>query len=232
MLKSPPSSNWRIALPRGATAVPIARAMVRCALQDLGTTADRTTAQLLTAELVANALKHTSGDHPIELVVERGPDGCQVEVHDGDTVLVEGLGEPMPMAMPMPMPMAMPAVGPGEPLLMTGPGATGSGTPVPLAEPGDVPLATPPAAETEPDVEPDVEGEAEATGPDAAPATAAVAPAAPTVPVAATAPPAPAIRNRGLLLVRSLSSASGCRRTQDGKAVWFTLPEVHQPRRS
>ncbi|UZJ33774.1 ATP-binding protein [Streptomyces endophytica] len=194
MLETPPSSNWRIALPRGATAVPIARAMVRCALQDLGTTADRTTAQLLTAELVANALKHTGGDHPIELVVERGPDGCQVEVHDGDTVLVEGLGEPAPMAM------LMSAAGPGEPLPMTGPRATGPGTTGPgTTEPGT-------------------------TGP-GAPLPA------PAAPVAATAPRVPAIRNRGLLLVRSLSSGSGCRRTQDGKAVWFTLPEVHRTRR-
>ncbi|MFF4284868.1 ATP-binding protein [Streptomyces sp. NPDC001739] len=185
MLESPPPSSWRIALPRGATAVPVARAMVRCALQDLGTTADRTTAQLLTAELVANALKHTSDGHPIELVVELRPDGCQVEVHDGDEVLFEGLGEPLSVA------------GAGAPRALSGPD-----TPSRRDEPGDEP-GNAPVAVTAP------------------PASA---------PIRATAP-APAIRNRGLLLVRSLSSASGCRRTGRGKAVWFTLPEVHQPRR-
>ncbi|MFD8544231.1 ATP-binding protein [Streptomyces sp. NPDC059649] len=209
MLESSSPSTWRIALPREATAVPIARAMVRCALQDLGSTADRTTAQLLTAELVTNALKHTSADHPIELVVERGPDGCRVEVHDGDTVLVEGLGEPLPLPLPLPVPLPTPTsrptptptptsvptsmrtsmVGSGEPRPMTGTGAT-----LPSAEPGDVALAT---------TDPRAGAEAGAgTG----------------------------TRNRGLLLVRSLSSGSGCRRTRHGKAVWFTLPELHPAR--
>ncbi|WP_030806794.1 ATP-binding protein [Streptomyces sp. NRRL S-337] len=208
MLESPPPSSWRIALPRGATAVPIARAMVRCALQDLGTTADRTTAQLLTAELVANALKHTRDGHPIELVVERGPDGCRVEVHDGDAVLFEGLGESLPMAIPLALALPLPAVGPGEPVSMTGTGASlaisGPDTPSPLDEPGDE----------------------RGDGPGDVP-VAVTAPPAPA-PVSA---PTPAIRSRGLLLVRSLSSASGCRRTGQGKAVWFTLPEVHRPRR-
>lgn len=180
MPETPSPSTWRIVLPREATAIPIARAMVRCALQDLEITADRSTAQLLTAELVSNALKHTSDGHPIELVVERGPDGCQVEVHDGDTVLVEGLGEPMPISVPTPMPMPVP---------------------VPVVEPGEPSSATPAAV------------------------AAATAPPA-------SAPPAttPTPRTRGLVLVRSLSSDSGCRRTRHGKAVWFTLPEVHRPR--
>ncbi|MFB6436181.1 hypothetical protein ACFCVY_05260 [Streptomyces sp. NPDC056411] len=37
-----------------------------------------------------------------------------------------------------------------------------------------------------------------------------------------------AARGRGLVLVRSLSSGSGCRPTADGKAVWFTLPELRR----
>ncbi len=194
--------------------------MVRCALQDLGTTADRTTAQLLTAELVANALKHTSDGHPIELVVELRPDGCQVEVHDGDEVLFEGLGEPLAMVRPLPLPLSLPAVGPGKPLPMAGAGApralSGPDEPAPAAEPS--PLTEPrDAPRNEPGDEP---GNAP---------VAVTAPPA-SAPTRATAP-APAIRNRGLLLVRSLSSASGCRRTGRGKAVWFTLPEVHQPRR-
>ncbi|MFG2532524.1 ATP-binding protein, partial [Streptomyces sp. NPDC048516] len=97
MLEPPAPSTWRITLPRGATAVPIARAMVRTAMQDLRATADRTTAQLLTAELVANALKHTCDTDPIELVVELGPAGCRIEVHDSDPLLVRGLGGPLPL---------------------------------------------------------------------------------------------------------------------------------------
>ncbi|WP_443033767.1 hypothetical protein [Streptomyces sp. CA2R101] len=38
-------------------------------------------------------------------------------------------------------------------------------------------------------------------------------------------------RGRGLLLIRFLSSASGCRPTPRGKAVWFTLPELRRSRR-
>lgn len=113
--------------------------------QDLEATADRTTAQLLTAELVANALKHTHDPDPIELVVDLGPAGCRVAVHDGDRVLVEGVGEP-----------------PADPT-------------------GDE------------------------TAPDGA-------------------------HGRGLLLIRSLSSASGCHPTSRGKAVWFTLPESRRRR--
>lgn len=82
-------ASWRIALPHTTAAVPIARALVRSALADIegGETgaADRDTAELLTAELVANAVEHTAGDGPIELVVELlpAPGGCQIEVHDG-----------------------------------------------------------------------------------------------------------------------------------------------------
>jgi anti-sigma regulatory factor (Ser/Thr protein kinase) len=78
------SASWRIALPHSAAAVPVARALVRTALADLQHGADCDTAELLTAELVANAVEHTAGDSPIELVVELLPSGCQVEVHDPD----------------------------------------------------------------------------------------------------------------------------------------------------
>ncbi|WP_405620383.1 ATP-binding protein [Streptomyces sp. NBC_00076] len=80
------SASWRIALPHSAAAVPVARALVRTALAELSHGADRDTAELLTAELVANAVEHTTGDAPIELVVELLPTGCQVEVHDADPV--------------------------------------------------------------------------------------------------------------------------------------------------
>ncbi|MFF5444196.1 ATP-binding protein [Streptomyces sp. NPDC012888] len=65
----------------------MARALVRTALAESdGPSADSDTAELLTAELVANAVEHTSREVPIELVVELGAHGCQVEVHDGDPV--------------------------------------------------------------------------------------------------------------------------------------------------
>ncbi|MGJ5758138.1 ATP-binding protein [Streptomyces galbus] len=85
-LHEPPASpaSWRIALPHSAAAVPVARALVRTALTELEHGADSDTAELLTAELVANAVEHTAGDGPIELVVELLPTGCQVEVHDRD----------------------------------------------------------------------------------------------------------------------------------------------------
>ncbi|MGP4000327.1 ATP-binding protein [Streptomyces sp. 8N706] len=73
---------WRIDLPHTTAAVPLARALIRSALAELDEPADRDTAELLTAELVANAVNHTHGDEPIELVVELLAGGCQIEVHD------------------------------------------------------------------------------------------------------------------------------------------------------
>lgn len=80
----PAPSSWRIALPHSAAAVPVARALVRTALAEVEHGADSDTAELLTAELVANAVEHTAGADPIELVVRLLPGGCQVEVHDPD----------------------------------------------------------------------------------------------------------------------------------------------------
>ncbi|MEU8028219.1 ATP-binding protein [Streptomyces sp. NPDC049099] len=77
-------ASWRIALPHTTAAVPVARALVRTALTEVEHPADCDTAELLTAELVANAVEHTAGRGPIELVVELLPTGCQVEVHDPD----------------------------------------------------------------------------------------------------------------------------------------------------
>ncbi|MFE9045037.1 ATP-binding protein [Streptomyces sp. NPDC012421] len=85
-----PGACRRIRLPRTTAAVPVARALVRTALGEIDpVTTDRPdldTAELLTAELVANAVEHTSGDGPIELVIEllAAPGGCQIEVHDPD----------------------------------------------------------------------------------------------------------------------------------------------------
>ncbi|WP_030758532.1 ATP-binding protein [Streptomyces griseus] len=88
-----------VRLPRTTAAVPLARALVRAALDasdaagasggavaEAAGRPDRDTAELLTAELVANAVEHTTGDGPIELFVEllAAPGGCQIEVHDPD----------------------------------------------------------------------------------------------------------------------------------------------------
>ncbi|MDH2391117.1 ATP-binding protein [Streptomyces sp. HNM0663] len=132
---APGHGSWRIALPRTAAAVPMARALIRTALAEAGGTAYSDTAELLTAELVANAVEHAAGAAPVELVVELLPSGCRIEVHDGDP-----------------------------------------------APPGDL---TPPG----PGCQPDPWQE----------------------------------HGRGLLLLRTLSSACGHRPTPAGKAVWFTL---------
>ncbi|MDL5204340.1 ATP-binding protein [Streptomyces sp. ALI-76-A] len=92
------SASWRIALPHSAAAVPVARALVRTALTELEHGADSDTAELLTAELVANAVEHTAGDAPIELVVELLPTGCQVEVHDPDPAPPGDLTRPVDLA--------------------------------------------------------------------------------------------------------------------------------------
>ncbi|MFH8890762.1 ATP-binding protein [Streptomyces sp. NPDC054904] len=131
----PDPATWRIALPHTVAAVPLARALVRTALTEAEPAADSDTAELLTAELVANAVEHTAEGAGIELVVELLANGCQVEVHDGD---------PYP--------------------------------------PGDL-TARPD------DTHPDPWQE----------------------------------HGRGLLLIRTLSSDCGHRRTAHGKAVWFTL---------
>ncbi|MER8012234.1 MULTISPECIES: ATP-binding protein [unclassified Streptomyces] len=95
------SASWRVALPHSAAAVPVARALVRTALAELEHGADSDTAELLTAELVANAVEHTTGDAPIELVVELLPSGCRVEVHDPDPAPPGDLTTPGP-GMPDP----------------------------------------------------------------------------------------------------------------------------------
>jgi anti-sigma regulatory factor (Ser/Thr protein kinase) len=84
LLEASDPASWRIALPHSTAAVPLARALIRTVLADIELSAARDTAELLTAELVANAVEHTLGGSPIELVVELQETGCQVEVHDRD----------------------------------------------------------------------------------------------------------------------------------------------------
>ncbi|MEU3481653.1 ATP-binding protein [Streptomyces sp. NPDC033754] len=101
-----PATSWRIRLPHTTAAVPIARALIRTALHDIdpGQRAadlpDGDTAELLTAELVANAVEHTAGQGPIELVVEllAAPGGCQIEVHDSEPARPGALDRPDPDA--------------------------------------------------------------------------------------------------------------------------------------
>ncbi|MFE2511599.1 ATP-binding protein [Streptomyces naganishii] len=93
-LHEAPSASWRVALPHTAAAVPVARALVRTALAGLEHPADSDTAELLTAELVANAVEHTADAGPIELVVQLLPGGCQVEVHDPDPFAPGALTRP------------------------------------------------------------------------------------------------------------------------------------------
>ena len=99
---TPAPASWRIALPHTVAAVPVARALVRTALAEVEHAADSDTAELLTAELVANAVEHTAGDGPIELVVELMPSGCRVEVHDPDPVPPADLTVPHPVGQPDP----------------------------------------------------------------------------------------------------------------------------------
>ena len=97
LYESPALASWRIALPHTTAAVPVARALVRTALAELEHAADSDTAELLTAELVANAVEHTAGEGPIELVVELLPTGCTVEVHDPDPAAPGHLTHPLPV---------------------------------------------------------------------------------------------------------------------------------------
>ncbi|MGW2563562.1 ATP-binding protein [Streptomyces sp. NPDC001514] len=96
------TTSWRLALPHTTAAIPLARALIRTAFADLEAAADSDTAELLTAELVANAVEHTAGQGPIQLVVELLPTGCQVEVHDHDPAPPGGLCDPLPDSEPDP----------------------------------------------------------------------------------------------------------------------------------
>lgn len=261
MLEPPTPATWRITLPHGETAVPVARAMVRTAMQDLQMTADRTTAELLTGELVSNALKHTSGTHPVELVVERTKQGCRVEVHDNDPMLIDDL-------------LDGPAPPPGAPGEAGAAGAADDSGPVRLVERGAA-AGHQQADERVPAQRAGGAGNGEGDGDsaevgdeagagneggdstgegaeadDAEAGTDALArePRATGTSFIDAAEAAEAAeaaaRNaqghgdhdhvepgRGLLLLRSLSSDAGCRPTACGKAVWFTLPDLPHRRR-
>ncbi|ASY32325.1 putative regulatory protein [Streptomyces sp. Tu6071] len=91
--------SWHRTLPHSPQAVPLARALVREALAG----PDRDTAELLTAELVANAVEHTEGYRPVELYVELLASHCQVEVLDSDPAPPGDLGSPVPLEAPDPL---------------------------------------------------------------------------------------------------------------------------------
>lgn len=90
-----PRIAWSIELPHDPVAVPIARALVRTALGETccpDADADTTdAAELLTSEVVANAVVHTDGADPIRLTVAPVPEGFRIEVHDDDPRPVAGL---------------------------------------------------------------------------------------------------------------------------------------------
>ncbi|MEV6107730.1 ATP-binding protein [Streptomyces sp. NPDC051940] len=141
---------WSIELPHSAAAVPIARALIRDVLAEVAPEGgDPDTAELLTAELVANAVLHTPAGTPVRLVVELLPAGFRIEVQDGAPEPVPGLTVPLQAA-----------ASPFEMLRQSAPEPVEE-----LCENG-----------------------------------------------------------RGLLLIRTLSAAAGCRPTPHGKAVWFRLP--------
>lgn len=102
MYEPPSPASWRVELPHTPAAVPVARALVRTALTEIESSADTDTAELLTAELVANAVEHTAGEDPIELVIELLPTGCQVEVHDSSPLPPGDLTAPCPPGPPDP----------------------------------------------------------------------------------------------------------------------------------
>jgi anti-sigma regulatory factor (Ser/Thr protein kinase) len=92
-----PSSLWRIPLPHSPAAVPLARAMIRDLLAELGQIEGphTDTAELLTAEGVTNAVEHTPLG-PIELIVELLGQGFQVEVHDPGCEVPDGFTRLIP----------------------------------------------------------------------------------------------------------------------------------------
>ncbi|MFE5737098.1 ATP-binding protein [Streptomyces celluloflavus] len=85
---------WRIGLPRSATAVPLARALVRTALLDLRAPAGGDTAERLTAELVTDAVAQAHGADPLELVVELLP-AAPPAAAPGEPAFAAGPGAPL-----------------------------------------------------------------------------------------------------------------------------------------
>ncbi|WNI18459.1 ATP-binding protein [Actinacidiphila sp. ITFR-21] len=114
------SSRWRIPLPHSPAAVPLARETIRDILVGLGQAdgPETDTAELLTAEVVTNAVEHTPGG-PIELSVELLPQGFQVEVHDPGQEVPDGFTRLIPVqsAVPGDVPLAELAEG-GRGLLL------------------------------------------------------------------------------------------------------------------
>ena len=80
------STSWRVALPHTTAAVPVARALVRTALAERKHSADSDTAELLTAELVANAVEHT-GTNTVGVSITRTGEECvRIVVTDASRV--------------------------------------------------------------------------------------------------------------------------------------------------
>lgn len=112
------TTSWRMPLPHTPAAASIARVLVGTALAEfprtepvadhdcrlpLSSLMDREIAELLTTELVSNAVKHTSPHAPLELVLDVLPTSCRVEVRDHDPTPVAGLTRPGPPEDPDPL---------------------------------------------------------------------------------------------------------------------------------
>lgn len=222
---------WHFALPHTAAAVPMARALVRTALTEIDATVDHDTAELLTAELVANAVQHTSGDEPIRLVVKLLATCWQVEVHDPDPAPPDGLGSPGVNCLAL-LPQLQ-----GPPAEETIPAAPSPAVPSPVASAPTPSYAAPPspypAHPTPSPADHPVRPPAPAPRPSSGPAAGPVGDChdiraiqdldTPDL-MEIFDPQEVEECGRGLLLIRTLSADSGYRATPYGKAVWFTLP--------
>ncbi|MFI2032937.1 ATP-binding protein [Streptomyces buecherae] len=108
-------ARWRIPLPHTPAAASIARVLVGTALANSHGTepsdshhraqplTDCGTAELLTTELVCNAVEHTSRQAALELVLEVLPTSCRVEVRDHDPTPLAGLAGGGSPADPVPL---------------------------------------------------------------------------------------------------------------------------------
>ncbi|MFD4633465.1 ATP-binding protein [Streptomyces sp. NPDC058284] len=97
--------SWRVPLPPVPVAASIARTLVRAALMRPAghstqtrqapacapAAVDHDVAELLTSELVTNAVEHTTARAPLELLLEVQNSGFRVEVRDHDAGPVEEL---------------------------------------------------------------------------------------------------------------------------------------------
>ncbi|WP_326807358.1 MULTISPECIES: ATP-binding protein [unclassified Streptomyces] len=190
------NTSWHIELPHSPPAAPIARAVVRTALNELRSHVDRETAELLVCELVTNAVEHTSDDATVSLTVAEKGDGLLVEVRDRDPRPVSGLPAETPEEAPVPPPHEEDA-GAREAERYEEAWEAEAGHHGAAGGAGN----------------PGGAGHSEGAGHSGQPAGAPDS----------LRPENVAEDGRGLLLIRSLSASCGSTTTSEGKTVWFTL---------